>query len=76
MLDDPEIPIDAILSVDNREGLTRIGPVDDAGKDVMKRKLFSAGELLRQNQLAPAGNVLSYVRHERQQDIFDFDGWS
>ncbi len=33
LLDDPDIPTDALLSVDNREGLTRIGPIDEAGKD-------------------------------------------
>ena len=74
LLDDPDIPIDAILGVDNRKGLTRIGPIDEAGKDMMKRKLFTAGELLRQSQLAPAEDTLSDVRHERQLNLFDING--
>jgi hypothetical protein len=74
LLDDPNIPVEALLSVDNREGLTRIGPIDDAGKAAIRQKLFTAGELLRQSQLAPAETVLSDVRHERQLNIFDTNG--
>ncbi|HEY4041432.1 MAG TPA: AAA family ATPase [Rhodopila sp.] len=74
LLDDPDIPTDALLSVDNQKGLTRIGPIDDAGKEMMKRKLFTAGELLRQSQLAPAESVLSDVRDERQLNIFEANG--
>jgi predicted ATPase len=74
LLDDPEIPTDALLTVDNQQGLTRIGPIDEAGKEMMRRKLFTAGELLRQSQLAPAEDVLSDVRHERQLNIFDTNG--
>lgn len=53
LLDDPAIPTEAILAVDTEEGITRIGPIDPAGRSVLEEKLFTPGELLRQNQLAP-----------------------
>jgi predicted ATPase len=74
LLDDPDISVESVLSVDNRQGLTRIGPIDDTGKEMMRRKLFTAGELLRQDQLAPVETVLSDVRSEKQLNIFDQDG--
>ena len=76
LLDDPNIPTEALLGVDNQQGQTRIGPIDQAGRDMMQRKLFTAGELLRQNQLVPADTVLTDVRHERQLEIFDVNGRS
>jgi hypothetical protein len=33
-------------------GESRIGPVDRAGQSIMRDRLATAGELLRQNQLA------------------------
>lgn len=51
LLDNADIPTDALLAVDNHEGLTRIGPIDEAGRTLVRDKLFTPGELLRQNQL-------------------------
>jgi predicted ATPase len=53
LLDDPNLPTEAILAVDNQEGVTWLGPIDEAGRSVLKDRLFTAGELLRQNQLTP-----------------------
>ncbi len=53
LLDDEEIPAEAILAVDSVEGVTQIAGIDEAGRAVLKRKLSTPGELLRQNQLAP-----------------------
>ncbi|MCP5518878.1 MAG: AAA family ATPase [Verrucomicrobiales bacterium] len=52
LLDDSSLPSEAILAVDTEEGITRIGPIDAAGRSVLREKLFTPGELLRQNQLS------------------------
>ena len=53
LLDDDEIPADSIIAVRAAHGETRIGPLDEAGRSVLKDKLFTAGELLRTDQLNP-----------------------
>jgi len=74
LLDNSDIPTDALLAVDNYDGLTRIGPIDEAGRAVLVQKLFTPGELLRQNQLAPDRNAVSDVEDERQLDLFELAG--
>ena len=54
LLDNPDIAVDSLLAVENRDGLTTIGPIDAAGREMLLERLFTPGELLRQNQLAPA----------------------
>jgi predicted ATPase len=51
LLDNQDIPAEALLAVDNQNGVTRIGPIDQAGKSALKERLFTPGELLRLNQL-------------------------
>jgi hypothetical protein len=51
LLDNADTPADALLAVDNLSGVTRIGPIDQADRNVMRAKLFTPGELLRMNQL-------------------------
>lgn len=53
LLDDEDIPTESILAVENREGTTYVGSIDSAGRTLLKQKLFTPGELLRLNQLAP-----------------------
>ena len=53
LLDDKEITADNILSVINTNGDTVIAGLDLAGKDALQSRLYTAGELLRDNQLAP-----------------------
>ncbi len=48
---DPEE--DHILAVELRDGRTEIGPVNPASRDAIREHLFSAGELLRMDQLHP-----------------------
>lgn len=69
LLDDREISTDALLSVISEGGETRIGPLDDASREAMRQQLFSAGELLRLNQLAPDRNNLA-AQEQRQVDLF------
>lgn len=53
LLDDDKIEARSILAVDAERGVTRIGTIDEAGRSALKERLFTAGELLRQNQLLP-----------------------
>lgn len=71
LLDNPDIAEDAVYAVENRDGLTRIGRMDPAGRDMLRRRLFTPGELLRQNQLAPDESAISDVRSESQLGLFE-----
>ncbi len=53
LLDNPELPTEAILAVEAEEGVTRIGPIDEAGRSALLERLYTPGELLRLNQLQP-----------------------
>lgn len=54
LLDDEEIPDDWLLPVESEQGVTRIGPLDEAGRTAIRDRLYTPGELLRLNQLKPA----------------------
>jgi predicted ATPase len=56
LLDNREVPTEAVLAVTAEGGQTRIGPIDEASRSVLRQHLFTVGELLRLNQLAPEGN--------------------
>ncbi|OIP97750.1 hypothetical protein AUK40_02660 [Candidatus Wirthbacteria bacterium CG2_30_54_11] len=53
LLDDKSITDRNILAVSNNNGETIIGPIDDASKSSLKKRLYTAGELLRSNLLTP-----------------------
>ncbi|MYC75205.1 AAA family ATPase [Candidatus Poribacteria bacterium] len=53
LLDDKNLDVDSILAVEAYDGNTAIAPVDDASRSVVRDRLFTAGELLRSNQLQP-----------------------
>ncbi len=53
LLDNSGIPVDAILSTDASTGNTKIGRVDDGSMELLRRRLCTPGELLRQGMLAP-----------------------
>jgi predicted ATPase len=54
LLDRDNVNVDDIRAVEMRDGVTLIGPVDDAAKRILSRKLRTAGELLRDRHLTPA----------------------
>ena len=54
LLDSPDIDPDSILAVVRENGETKIGPIDAASRKSLSEHLFTAGELLRMNQLEPA----------------------
>ncbi len=53
LLDRKDIPIESILAVSADDGETRIAPVDKASRQVIQERLWTAGELMRINQLDP-----------------------
>jgi hypothetical protein len=52
-LDQPDLGNASLLAVDAEDGVTQIAPIDQAGREALKDRLYTAGELLRMNQLAP-----------------------
>jgi len=71
LLDDQNIPDESILAVESKDGVTIIGPVDEAGRSVLQDKLFTPGELLRQNQLTPSAESFEDVKDEQQLKLFE-----
>lgn len=53
LLDNRSIPSDSILAVLATGGSTRIGPLDEVNASILREGLYTAGELLRLDQLAP-----------------------
>ena len=53
LLDNDDIPDDSILAVVAEHGETKIGPLGQVGRSVLRDRLFTAGELLRMNQIDP-----------------------
>jgi len=53
LLDRGSIPLESIVAVVSENGETRIAPLDDAGRKMLRDHLFTAGELLRMDQLTP-----------------------
>jgi predicted ATPase len=51
LLDDKQVSADTLFSVTNRFGETVLGPVDEASRSSIRDHLFTAGELLRLNQI-------------------------
>ena len=61
LLDDKEIADEHILAVVSRNGETVIGPLDIAGRTAIRDRLYTAGELLRLNQMEPDQKALNSV---------------
>lgn len=53
LLDDKSMSDKDIIAVEMRNGETLIAPIDAAGRGAIRDKLYTAGELLRMNQLNP-----------------------
>jgi predicted ATPase len=53
LLDREDIPEDAIKPVAMRDGRTIIGRIDNTGRAALRERLYTAGELMRMNQLQP-----------------------
>ena len=57
LLDNDEIAGDSIFAVVAEHGESRIGPLDEAGRAALKEHLYTAGELLRMDQINPDPNL-------------------
>lgn len=51
LLDDAQVDANDLISVTCRDGETHLGPVDEASRSAVQDRLYTAGELLRLNQL-------------------------
>lgn len=69
LLDDPNIADSHIRAVIAEDGETNIAPLDEASRIAIKEHLFTAGELLRKNQLAPDREFLK-KQISQQADLF------
>lgn len=70
LLDDRHIDADAVLAVVSEAGETKIAPLDEASRQVMREHLYSAGELLRMNQLAPDRAIIEQQEQASSSDLF------
>lgn len=68
LLDQVDPETDHLLAVQVRQGDTEIGPVDAASRDAINKHLYTAGELLRMDQLEPDQKDL-----ERQEQMRMFE---
>ena len=59
LLDDEGISADSLLAVTADGGMTMIAPIDEASRKVIRERLYTAGELLKVNQLVPDPNALT-----------------
>jgi predicted ATPase len=53
LLDDKDIESDSLRAVVADDGETLIGPIDEVGRTAMREHLYTAGELLRLDQVKP-----------------------
>jgi predicted ATPase len=53
LLDKVDLDTDSLLAVALRDGVTNIAPIDKASLSVIRRQLYTPGELLRMDQLEP-----------------------
>lgn len=68
LLDYSSITAEEILAVVSEDGDTKVGHLDAAGRTVLRDHLYTAGELLRMNQLQPDPAALSL--HPDQLNLF------
>jgi predicted ATPase len=70
LLDDPTFDSDGLLAVVAVEGATSVAPLDEAGRRVLRDHLYTAGELLRMNQLIPDPVAIKSVT-DSEPSLFD-----
>ena len=62
LLDRESVPVQSILPVVCVDGKSKIGPLDEVGISILRDGTFTAGELLRIDQLHPASDVSTSQR--------------
>lgn len=69
LLDDALIPADALIAVVADSGVSKLAPIDSASREALRQRLYTAGELLRLNQLEPDADALNELGN-RQFELF------
>jgi predicted ATPase len=69
LLGDPDISAESLLAVETGSEGTRIAQVDEGARTALRDRLFSAGELLKMNQLTPDPADV-YRQNQSQGDLF------
>ncbi len=72
LLDSDQIDDRQILAVASADGRTEIGRIDEAGRAALRRQLYTAGELLRHDQLRPEPGQAE-AADRAQRSLFDED---
>ena len=63
LLDDESIATDSLLAVSANGGATQIAPIDPTGRGALRERLYTAGELLRLDQLRPDPELVDNARY-------------
>jgi predicted ATPase len=74
LLDDERLRTESILAVVARDGASLIAPLDDVGRKALHEHLYTAGELLRLNQLLPDPDVIDKL-DAKQLRLLDNGSW-
>lgn len=72
LLDNDQVDTGSILAVSSDQGRTLIAPLDEYGRRALHQRLYTAGELLRMDQLRPDPELAS-DRLEKQLRLFHLD---
>lgn len=70
LLDRDDLEDSSLLAVSAEDGVTTIGQVSEFGRKALRDRLFTAGELLRMNQLEPDDEALRRSRSDKQLKLF------
>lgn len=66
LLDNNEISAESILVAVAEQGESRIGPLNQVGRSVLRDRLYTAGELLRMDQLYPDPDLAAVKPGQRR----------
>ena len=70
LLDDRAFEPETLLAVVARDGATTIGTLDERGRKALATHLYTAGELMRMDQLIPSPDAISEA--SKAPSLFDF----
>ncbi len=63
LLDDDELDPDSVLPAIAEGGTTRIGPLDEVSRSVLRDRLYTVGELMRITQVTPEEGTTGDMAH-------------
>ncbi len=70
LLDSDDVEVDSILAVQmGEDGATQIGALNEAGRSVLRDRLYTPGELMRINHLQPRREVSDSLKLSDRVDI-------